>query len=172
MDRQMDSRMVADVVAAYLRRNDVPAHDLENVIAAIGRGLRRAVEEAADGVDDPADAAESGDAVVVAPTGIEAGGRWKGLRSPDDPYVDPANSVQFDHLICLEDGHRMKMLKRRLRSKYGMTADEYRAKWGLSNDYPMVAPSYSETRRQVALKGPLPHMNGDASASRGADTRG
>lgn len=68
------------------------------------------------------------------------------------PAVPVRKSVTRDHIICLEDGKKLKMLKRHLRSTYNMTPEEYRARWGLPPDYPMVAPSYAEERSQFAKK--------------------
>ena len=62
------------------------------------------------------------------------------------------SSVKKDHLVCLEDGKKMKMLKRHLMTEHGMTPDDYRQRWGLAADYPMVAPDYAETRRDLAVK--------------------
>jgi predicted transcriptional regulator len=67
-----------------------------------------------------------------------------------EPAVPVRNSVKKDYIICLEDGKKLKMLKRHLMTHYGMTPDDYRAKWGLPADYPMVAPAYAETRRVLA----------------------
>jgi predicted transcriptional regulator len=67
-----------------------------------------------------------------------------------EPAVPIRNSVKKDYIICLEDGKKLKMLKRHLMTHYGMTPDDYRAKWGLGADYPMVAPAYAETRRVLA----------------------
>lgn len=67
-----------------------------------------------------------------------------------EPAVAIAKSITSDYLICLEDGRKLKMLKRYLRSKYDMTPEEYRAKWGLPADYPMVAPNYAKLRSQHA----------------------
>lgn len=69
-----------------------------------------------------------------------------------DPAVSIRASVKKDHIVCLEDGKKMKMLKRHLMTEHGMTPDEYRARWELSADYPMVAPDYAETRRDLAKK--------------------
>lgn len=69
---------------------------------------------------------------------------------PQRPAVPIKKSVTPEHLICLEDGKKLKMLKRHLRTTYGMTPEEYRAKWGLSPDYPMVAPNYARQRSQFA----------------------
>ena len=68
------------------------------------------------------------------------------------PAVPIKRSVTDDHVICLEDGKKMKMLKRHLMTDHGLTPDEYRAKWGLSHEYPMVAPNYALKRRELAKK--------------------
>ncbi|MEQ8667195.1 MAG: MucR family transcriptional regulator [Rhodospirillales bacterium] len=68
------------------------------------------------------------------------------------PAVPVKKSVFPDYLVCLEDGRKLKMLKRHLNTAYGMTPDEYRAKWGLSADYPMVAPNYAKKRSTLAKK--------------------
>ena len=69
-----------------------------------------------------------------------------------DPAVSIRASVKRDHIVCLEDGKKMKMLKRHLQTEHGMAPDEYRARWNLPGDYPMVAPEYAETRRDLAKK--------------------
>lgn len=73
---------------------------------------------------------------------------------PDAPAKEPAvsirSSVKHDYIVCLEDGAKLKMLKRYLMTKYQMTPEDYRAKWGLAKDYPMVAPAYAEQRRTLA----------------------
>lgn len=66
------------------------------------------------------------------------------------PAVSIRSSVKPDHIVCLEDGKKLKMLRRHLMTHYGMTPDDYRAKWGLAADYPMVAPNYAERRRALA----------------------
>ena len=68
------------------------------------------------------------------------------------PAVAVKKSVFPDYIVCLEDGKKMKMLKRHLKTAYDMTPDEYRARWNLPSDYPMVAPSYAEKRRELAVK--------------------
>lgn len=68
------------------------------------------------------------------------------------PAVPIRFSVKPDYIVCLDDGKKLKMLKRHLKTAYGITPDEYRAKWGLPSDYPMVAPDYAEQRRGLALK--------------------
>ena len=69
-----------------------------------------------------------------------------------EPAVSVRASVKKDHIVCLEDGKKMKMLKRHLMTDHGMTPDEYRARWGLASDYPMVAPDYADKRRDLAKK--------------------
>lgn len=113
-------RLTADVVAAYVRNNPVPASELSGVINMVHGSLR----ELRDGTPS----------------------------EPPRPAVPIKKSVQPDYLICLEDGKKLKMLKRHLRTAYGMTPEDYRAKWGLSPDYPMVAPNYAKQRSQFAKK--------------------
>jgi len=86
-------------------------------------------------------------------------GALSGLRNevaPPQPKQEPAvsirSSIKPDHIVCLEDGKKLKMLKRHLMTHYQMTPDDYRAKWGLSADYPMVAPNYADQRRALAKK--------------------
>ncbi|MDR7102492.1 MucR family transcriptional regulator [Croceicoccus sp. BE223] len=71
---------------------------------------------------------------------------------PPEPAVSVRSSVKPDYIICLEDGKKLKMLKRHLMTHYNMTPDEYRARWNLPADYPMVAPNYAEKRRELAKK--------------------
>ena len=68
------------------------------------------------------------------------------------PAVPIKKSVTPDYIVCLEDGKKLKMLKRHLKTRYDMTPDEYRERWGLKDDYPMVAPSYAATRSELAKK--------------------
>lgn len=74
----------------------------------------------------------------------------KATQTPPVPAVSLKTSIKPDYLVCLEDGKRLKMLKRYLRTNYALTPDEYRRKWNLPVDYPMVAPNYSERRRALA----------------------
>ncbi|MDT0574782.1 MucR family transcriptional regulator [Croceicoccus sp. F390] len=71
---------------------------------------------------------------------------------PPEPAVPIRSSVKPDYIVCLEDGKKLKMLKRHLMTHYGMTPDDYRQRWGLASDYPMVAPNYAERRRELAKK--------------------
>jgi predicted transcriptional regulator len=84
-------------------------------------------------------------------------GTLSGLSAPQkapEPKLEPAvpvrQSIKPDYIVCLDDGKKLKMLKRHLMTSYGMTPDDYRQKWGLPADYPMVAPNYAESRRQLA----------------------
>lgn len=113
--------LTADIVSAYVSNNDVRVPDVPGLIAIVHQAL-------------------------------------SDLRSPVQPaevLPEPAVSVQAsikrDHLVCLEDGKRMKMLKRHLMTQHGMTPEEYRARWSLASDYPMVAAEYAETRRNIAV---------------------
>ncbi|AKM10514.1 MucR family transcriptional regulator [Croceicoccus naphthovorans] len=73
-------------------------------------------------------------------------------ESPPEPAVSIRSSVKPDYIVCLEDGKKLKMLKRHLMTHYNMTPEEYRARWNLPADYPMVAPNYAEKRRELAKK--------------------
>ncbi len=73
-------------------------------------------------------------------------------QAPPEPAVPIRSSIKPDYIVCLEDGKKLKMLKRYLRTNYDMTPDDYRARWGLPSDYPMVAPNYAEKRRKLAKK--------------------
>ncbi|PKP62148.1 MAG: transcriptional regulator, partial [Alphaproteobacteria bacterium HGW-Alphaproteobacteria-9] len=90
----------------------------------------------------------------------------------EEPKPQPAvairNSIKPDYIVCLEDGKKLKMLKRYLRTNYNMTPEEYRARWGLAADYPMVAPNYAEKRRELAKKIGLGRKPGTVVRSRRA----
>ncbi|WP_338445483.1 MucR family transcriptional regulator [Pelagerythrobacter marensis] len=73
-------------------------------------------------------------------------------EAPPEPAVSIRSSVKPDYIVCLEDGKKLKMLKRYLRTNYDMSPEEYRARWNLPADYPMVAPNYAEKRRELAKK--------------------
>ncbi len=83
---------------------------------------------------------------------------------PDTPAVPVKKSLTKDYIICLEDGKKFKSLRRHLSSSYNMTPDEYRAKWNLPSDYPMVAPSYSATRSQLARDSGLGQVTASSQA--------
>jgi predicted transcriptional regulator len=80
------------------------------------------------------------------------GGEGSAQEARPEPAVSIRASVKRDHVVCLEDGKKMKMLKRHLMTDHGLTPDEYRARWGLPSDYPMVAPDYADKRRDLAKK--------------------
>ena len=120
----MEETLVAiasDIVAAYVANNSVALADLPSLIGDVHRAL---VDVANPVAETPAEAQK--------------------------PAVSIKKSVSPDFLICLEDGKKFKSLKRHLRTQYNMSPDEYRAKWGLPADYPMVAPSYAEQRSKLA----------------------
>jgi predicted transcriptional regulator len=131
-------RMTASVVAAYVSNNPLPTPQLAEVISMVYASLR-ALDSQPDTKDEP-------------------------LK----PAVAIRKSITPEYLVCLEDGKKLKMLKRHLRSTYGMTPDDYRAKWGLPADYPMVAPSYAAQRSAFAKKIGLGRGSGRHSSKRGA----
>ncbi|MDX8501925.1 MucR family transcriptional regulator [Mesorhizobium sp. VK4C] len=112
--------LTVDIVAAYVQKNAVPASGLPDLIASVNSALSN--------IGQPA------------PT----------LESAPKPAVNPKRSVFPDYIISLEDGKKYKSLKRHLATRHRLTPDEYRAKWGLAKDYPMVAPNYSATRSALA----------------------
>src|SRR5579885_315749 len=129
-------RMTTDVVAAYLRHNPLPSSQIADVINAVYRSLRT----------------------------LEHGGEPHG-EAPK-PAVPVRKSIHPEYLICLEDGKKLKMLKRHLRSSYNLTPDQYRQKWSLPPDYPMVAPNYAEQRSAFAKKIGLGHSAARKDAKR------
>ena len=114
-------RMTAEVVSAYVSNNTLATGQLGDVIQSVYNSLRTLEGQAAEAPSEP-------------------------LR----PAVPVRKSVTPEYLICLEDGKKLKMLKRHLRSTYNLTPDEYRAKWGLPHDYPMIAPNYATKRSELA----------------------
>jgi predicted transcriptional regulator len=114
--------LTAQIVAAYVSRNDVPRADVARLVADVHGALQ---------------AVGSGLAVAASPD----------IR-PQKSSIK--KSIFPDYIICLEDGKRFKSLKRHIRVKYSLTPEQYRAKWGLPADYPMVAPRYAETRSKLA----------------------
>jgi predicted transcriptional regulator len=130
-------RMTAEVVAAYVRKNSVAASQIGEVIGSVYGSLRSLESKA----ETAAEAAK--------------------------PSVPARKSITPDYLVCLEDGKKLKMLKRHLRSTYNLTPDAYREKWGLPPDYPMVAPNYAQARSAFAKKIGLGRVGGRSAAKRG-----
>jgi len=116
-------RMAVNVVAAYVGKNPVPAGQLPELINTVYGSL----------------------------SSLEGGAPEAKSEAPK-PAIAVKKSVTPDYIICLEDGKKLKMLKRHLRTTYNMTPDEYRVKWGLPPDYPMVAPNYAAQRSDFAKK--------------------
>lgn len=116
--------LTADIVAAYVTRNPVPAGELGHLIGAVHGALQQV------GTGRVAPKAE--------PT------------EPQQPAVPIKKSIQPDYIVCLEDGRTFKSLKRHLRAKYNLSPEQYRAKWGLPPEYPMVAPNYAKARSDLA----------------------
>jgi predicted transcriptional regulator len=117
-------KLAADIASAYVSFNTVPSAELPDLLRAIHSSL----DSLSSGEDGEHEATE--------------------LK----PAVPVRKSVQNDYLVCLEDGKKLKMLKRYLRTRYNLSPDDYRKKWGLPPEYPMVAPSYSSQRSAFAKK--------------------
>ena len=115
--------LTANIVSAYLSNNPTPASEIPNLINQVHSALLRVSSGRSDGPPEPA-----------------------------KPAVSVKKSINPDYLVCLEDGKRFKSLKRHLRTQYNMTPEQYRDKWGLPADYPMVAPNYAVARSQLAKK--------------------
>jgi predicted transcriptional regulator len=113
--------MTADIVSAYVGNNSVSANDLPSLIQSVHRAL--------SGVTNGVEAIEV---------------------APKEPAVPVKRSITPDYLVCLEDGRKFKSLKRHLRTKYNLSPEDYRAKWSLAKDYPMVAPNYAKARSDLA----------------------
>lgn len=131
--------LTADIVSAHLSNNSVSTNDVPALIRNVHAALSR----------------------LGAPSEDK-------LAEKQAPAVSVRASVKPDYIVCLEDGKKLKILKRYLRNKFDMSPDEYRAKWGLPRDYPMVAPNYAETRRTLAVSIGLGRQKKEAaSAKRG-----
>jgi predicted transcriptional regulator len=119
------TELAADIVSAYVGHNSLQASDLPALISSVHTAL-------------------SG-----------TGGKITEEPEPLVPAVSIRKSVSSDYLTCLEDGKTFKSLKRHLRTNHDLTPEEYREKWGLAHDYPMVAPNYAEARSKLAVKAGL-----------------
>ncbi len=113
--------LAADIVSAYVSNNSVPVGELPSLINDVHSALMKV---SGSPVETPAEAPK--------------------------PAVPVKKSVTPDYIICLEDGKKFKSLKRHLRTQYNMTPEQYREKWGLPSDYPMVAPNYAKARSELA----------------------
>jgi predicted transcriptional regulator len=122
-DTSNNIELAVEITSAYVSNNSVRVSDLPGLFAEIHSALV--------GIS-------SGAAVVAPPEAAT-------------PAVAPKKSITNDHLICLEDGLRFKSLKRHLRTNHDMTPEEYRKKWSLASDYPMVAPAYAKARSALAV---------------------
>ena len=114
--------LAAQIVSAHVSNNTVEAGSLPSLIQQVYKAL----------------------------TSLEGGVAEPVASEKLVPAVHPKKSVFADYIVCLEDGKKLKMLKRHLQSSYNMTPDQYRERWGLPRDYPMVAPSYAERRSALA----------------------
>jgi predicted transcriptional regulator len=114
--------LTSDIVAAHVSNNSVAVGELATVISSVYGAL-----------------ASLGQVAVVE-------------EKAPEPAVSIRSSVKPDYIVCLEDGKKLKMLKRHLMTHYSLTPDQYRARWNLPADYPMVAPNYAEKRRELAKK--------------------
>ena len=130
--------LTAEIVSAYVGNNPLPASGLPDLIASVSASVRKL-----------ASSSVVKEAVALTPA------------------VNPKRSVFPDHIVCLEDGKKFKSLKRHLATDHGLTPDEYRAKWGLPADYPMVAPSYSATRSALAKSSGLGRKPASGDAGKG-----
>jgi predicted transcriptional regulator len=115
--------LAASIVSAYVSNNTVPSSDLPALIANVHRALS-----------------------------VTRGGTVETEVEQAKPAVNPKKSVFPDYIVCLEDGKKFKSLKRHLRTHYDLSPEEYREKWGLPADYPMVAPNYAAARSALAKK--------------------
>lgn len=115
--------LTATIVSAYVGNNPTPAAELPGLINQVHAALVRV-----------------------------SNGRPEPAPEPAKPAVSVKKSMTAEYLVCLEDGKRFKSLKRHLRTQYAMTPEQYREKWGLPSDYPMVAPNYAVARSQLAKK--------------------
>src|SRR5689334_7649885 len=113
--------LTAEIVSAYVSNNSVAANDIPNLISQVHQALVRV-----------------------------SGGQSEAQPEPLKPAVPVKKSIMPDYIICLEDGKKFKSLKRHLRTQYSMTPEQYREKWALPPDYPMVAPNYAAARSELA----------------------
>src|ERR687889_1729808 len=138
-DKSEVIEMTADIVSAYVGNNSVAAADLPGLIQSVHKAL----------------------------AGVSSGAEPE-AAAPKEPAVPIRRSITPDYLVCLEDGRKFKSLKRHLRTKYNMSPEEYRSKWGLPKDYPMVAPNYAKARSDLAKSMGLGRKAGGGPEDTGA----
>lgn len=132
--------LASDIVAAHVSNNSLSADEVPSLITNVYNALANLGE-----VEEP-------------------------VQDRPEPAVSVRASVKRDHVVCLDCGKKMKMLKRHLMTEHDMTPDDYRSRWDLSTDYPMVAPAYAETRRDLAKKIGLGRKPGQKRGRRKAAT--
>jgi predicted transcriptional regulator len=130
--------LTADIVSAHVSNNSVAVNDLPQLIQNVHTAL----------------------------AGLGGGAEEAPVKQ--EPAVSVRSSIKPDYIVCLEDGKKLKMLKRHLKTRYDMSPEEYRKRWGLADDYPMVAPNYAEQRSSLAKKiglGTKPRARGRRSVA-------
>jgi predicted transcriptional regulator len=121
MEQEQLIELTAEIVSAYVSNNSLASGDLSNLISNVHAALNRS-----------------------------AGSNFEPEPEMQKPAIPIRKSITPDYIVCLEDGKRFKSLKRHLRTHYGLSPEEYREKWGLPSDYPMVAPNYAQARSSLA----------------------
>lgn len=134
------TRLTTQLISAYSSRNALTPDDLLKLIDAVRNKLGASVPA----VPQPL--------AIEAPKEPEAPANPKLIRSSDNPAVDPKKSVHKDYIVCLEDGERVKMLKRYIKTHYDLEPAEYIARWNLPSDYPFVTKALSDARRETAKR--------------------
>jgi predicted transcriptional regulator len=135
--------LAAEIVSAYVSNNSLPVADLPSLIGSVHEALSKT---ATSGTEKPAEA--------------------------QTPAVPIKKSVTPDYIICLEDGKRFKSLRRHLRTTYDLTPEQYRAKWNLPTDYPIVAPNYAKARSELAKVMGLGQQRRKSAPAKGAPAKG
>ena len=140
--------MTAEIVSAYVEHNSIPAGELPSLIRSVHVSLAHLFGES----------------------------KAEAEPEPLQPKVSIRKSIMAEYIVCLEDGRRFKSLKRHLHAEHGLSPDEYRSKWGLGKDYPMVAPAYADARSNLAKtiglgrkSAPLAALDAPQEAGAGGD---
>jgi predicted transcriptional regulator len=156
------ARLAADVLIAFLGRNDIQADALPDLARRLTEAFAVSSPTRFGG---PAKAELASPSAADAPADIAGPMAVPERRVGQTPAVRVEDSIHDDYLVSLEDGRQYRTLRRHLMAKYGMTPEAYRAKWGLPADYPMVAPSYARERSEVAKRSGLGHSPADRRPS-------